>query len=390
MPVFYKTIEPFVPFSIFLLISFSSVCQEENNDFAGKHSGWIKPNHPYIKYSGRIDFSDSLAPAFDLTGTIISLRFKGTEIDVLFDNHSPENSDGFGNPVSNWFTVVIDDKESFPLQVLNEKKQYILARHLSSGYHEVMLYKRTEAAAGMVRFLGFKQVEKALPTPQKEKVIEFIGNSVTCGAGNNAPDEEAPNSNYYENGYMSYAAITARNLGSIPVIVAWSGKGMMLNADSTSKKTLPALYSRTLLTRSNSTWSFKNYVPEMVIINLGTNDFWASRPHGPDSAIFIDAYTAFVNQVHHYYPNTKIVCISGPMKVPAWEKLQHYVQSAVEKMRQENAVNIFYFPLSMQDGTFGYGHFSHPTIAQHVYNANELTRFIKSIEDPQNQKYKSK
>lgn len=386
----YKSIEPFVSMSMILLMSFSCVHKEVNHDVAAKNSGWIKPNHPYIKYSGRIDFSDSLAPAFDLTGTTISLNFNGTEIDVLFENHSPDKSDGFGNPVSNWFTVVIDDMEPFPLQVVNQKKHYVLAHHLLPGNHEVKLFKRTEPAAGMVRFLGFKKVEKILPPKYDEKYIEFVGNSVTCGAGNNAPDEEAPGSNFYEDGYMSYAAIAARNMDAKPVIVAWSGKGVLLNADSTNDETLPALYKRTLLTNSNSTWNFKGYVPEKVIINLGTNDFWASRPHGPDSALFVEAYSSFIGQVHHHYPEAAIICVTGPMKVPSWKKLQRYVQTAVEKMEEEGDGNIFYFPLSMQDGAYGYGHFNHPTIAQHVYNAQELTLFMKSMINVDGKKKKSK
>lgn len=379
MPAIYKNIKPFLSVSMLILIGFLFTGQGKNVALSGQDTGWIKPYHPYINYTGRIDFSDSLAPAFDLTGTTISLNFIGTEIIVLFENYSPEKNDGFGNPVSNWFTVAIDDMVPFPLQVVNQKRQYILANHLSTGHHEVMLYKRSEAAAGMVRFLGFKKVEKVLPAKENDKVIEFIGNSVTCGAGNNAPDEEAPNSNYYENGYMSYAAITARNMGVKPVIVAFSGKGVMLNADSSNQETLPALYERTLLTQANSSWSFNDYIPEKVVINLGTNDFWASRPHGPDSVMFIDAYTSFFKIVRNHYPKTPVICITGPMKVPAWEKLQLYIQSAVTNLVQNGDKNVFYFPLSMQDGTFGYGHYNHPTIAQHVYNANELTRFIKSI-----------
>ena len=59
--------------------------------------------------------------------------------------------------------------------------------------------------------------------------IEFIGNSITCGYGNEGTNKFQGFEYETENHYYSYAAITARNLKAQHWVVARSGIGAYRN-----------------------------------------------------------------------------------------------------------------------------------------------------------------
>ena len=55
---------------------------------------------------------------------------------------------------------------------------------------------------------------------------------------------------------------------------------------------------------------FTQWIPDYVVINLGTNDF--SEPPIPSKEDFISKYFELLNRVRFYYLNALIFCISGP------------------------------------------------------------------------------
>jgi hypothetical protein len=210
--------------------------------------------------------------------------------------------------------------------------------------------------------------------------MEFIGNSITCGYGNEGPNKECKFSASNENGYMAYGAITARAFNAEYCAVAFSGKGIYKNYDESMEETIPELYDRALTFKENVQWDFKKYIPEVVVINLGTNDFAHSNP---DSAAFVGKYEEFVKTIRKNYPQAHIICINGPMMNDQWpagskalSTLKRYVNGMVDRFNKSGDAKIYSFFLSPH-GALGYGCDWHPNIRQHVKSAGELTKFIK-------------
>ena len=55
--------------------------------------------------------------------------------------------------------------------------------------------------------------------------------------------------------------------------IAWSGKGMYRNCCDNVGEVLPDYWRQTFAGTNASDWDFSRFIPDMLLINLGTNDF---------------------------------------------------------------------------------------------------------------------
>jgi len=91
---------------------------------------------------------------------------------------------------------------------------------------------------------------------------------------------------------------------------------------------MPDLYDRTCCYDSTGKWDFTRWVPQAVVINLGTNDF-STQPH-PDKAVFQDAYIRLIGRIQGLYAGAKVFCVCGPM---IGEPCLGYIREAVTQLR---------------------------------------------------------
>lgn len=335
----------------------------------------VAPNHPHIQYTGRFDFSNPQQPKFAWTGTAITLTFEGTFCKLLLRNFS-EGKDKTGKPYANYFNVLVDGQLVKVLKAENNQSEYIIAKNLPRQKHIVEIFKRTEALVGVCEFLGFQvdETAKVLPTESTAtKKIEFIGDSITCGYGNEGDKQSCPFTPETENGYLSYAAITARNLEAEYVTTCYSGRGLIQNYDKSKENTMPMLYPL-IYPQSTQKWNFQQWIPNVVCINLGTNDFAHAIP---DSIEFTKAYIALIDIILINYPQTSVFCLVGSML--SGKNLQvakSYIEQVVRRQIEKENKKVYFFEMSTQ-GRTGYGCDWHPNVAQHEINAKELTAFIR-------------
>lgn len=72
-------------------------------------------------------------------------------------------------------------------------------------------------------------------------------------------------------------------------------------------------------------WNHNNWKPDLVVINLGTNDF-STRPR-PDKIMFNRKYEKFIKRIKEVYNDVYVICITGPM---IDEPCSSYVKEMVE------------------------------------------------------------
>src|SRR5690606_37626129 len=113
----------------------------------------------------------------------------------------------------------------------------------------------------------------------------------------------------------SYGAITARNLNAEYRAVAYSGKGVFQNYGGGREEVMPELYLRTNPFDEDSEWDFEKWIPEIVVVNLGTNDFSSEIP---DSVGFVKSYVNLLKTITKNYPNAQVVCLLSPMLSNHW------------------------------------------------------------------------
>jgi lysophospholipase L1-like esterase len=346
-------------------------------------SGGVAPLLPAVRYTGRFDLSDPAGPNFGWPGSAIAIQFTGTSASVRLRQGIGAWLDSTGAKMQNEYDVYVDGALiATPLVTVLGQESYPIATGLVPGIHGLKLVKRTESVAGDAQFLGFVFDPKATvgsPDPLGRR-IEFVGDSITAGYGVDGEDQTCPFSAQTENVDESYAALTAQALGAEVVTEAFQGKGVYRNHDGTLSETMPALYPRVLPDASAPAWDAASWTPDVVVVNLGTNDFSAGDP----GEGFVAAFDDFAKAVREKRPHALIVLALGPMLSDSEPKNAHqltlartYLQKVVADRQAAGDTKVALVEFPSQDGSLGYGCEWHPSRATQQEMAAVLVNFLR-------------
>jgi lysophospholipase L1-like esterase len=330
---------------------------------AGQSSGNAELAGP--RFIGRFDQSNPDAAVFAWPGTAIALRFTGTEIGVTLTDEG-----------SNVFEVVLDGQHQV-LALQPGTRKYMLGSGLAPGAHELLLYRRTEPSFKETTFNGFDLPMGAyLPSaPPPKRRLEVIGDSISAGYGNEGvhPCAFTPAT---ENQYLSYEAIAARALNAELYTEAWSGIGVIRNYEGAGADVMPVRYPRTLPERATSAWDFSKFVPDAVVINLGTNDFAKGDP----GAAFQRAYSKFVGDLRSRYPAARFFLALGPMLKPAdYRRASRYLKAVIAERASAGDENLALLEFGIQNAKLdGLGCDYHPSLKTHQRMAEKLQAALKT------------
>jgi lysophospholipase L1-like esterase len=317
---------------------------------------------------GRFDTSDSAGPKFAWSATTIKANFQGTGIAV--------NLKSTGD---NWFNVLIDNEVRTPVNITSSTiMPVVLASGLTLGTHMIELVKRTEAWVGDVQFLGFTVEDGQLLAPPSAAArrIEFIGDSITCGYGNEGTSQYQNFTTKNENAYLAYGSVAARALGADQITVAWSGKGIYRNYGGDSSETLPEVYPQILPYNTSLTWDSSQWMPQVAVINLCTNDFSTGTP---DKVAFTATYDKFVKQIRSRYSDAHIYCALGPMLYgDSLASAKDCLTTVVNQLKSAGDFKIHFIQFPTQDSSLGYGEDWHPSVATHAQMAEQLVKQIQT------------
>lgn len=261
----------------------------------------------------------------------------------------------------------------------------VIIKASTPGKHTLWIYKATEAHTGPIAIAKLAAPGIQPLSVSKAPLIEFIGNSITCGAAADASAVPCGSGAYHDqhNAYMAYGPRVARMLGANYILSSVSGIGVYRtwNMDGPS---MPQVYENIAFTTDSSRkWTFSKYSPAIVSIALGTNDL--STGDGKtsrepfDEKLFIDQYVRFIQLVKSKYPKAQIALLSSPMvKGEARTVLEKSLLAI--KMQIDTAypsdkpVQTFFFPPMEAHGCTG-----HPSVEDHLILANQLKPFYRQL-----------
>lgn len=334
---------------------------------------FVPANDARIAYMGRVSWRHPSVAAFTYPGVSICANFEGTSLQMV------------AKPGSGDFMVEVDDDAPYRIGFSANDSVQTLAEGLADGVHRIRIMYAVEGLEFRPEFRGFyldsgKSLAAVPVLPERR--IEFIGNSITCGYGIESDDANAPFSYETENHYFTYAALTARALGAQHLVVARSGIGVYRNYGAPvtgSPDCMPAMYGQTLFLDSTERWDYSRYVPDVVCVNLGTNDVSEGKY---DYGLLTDAYRKFARRLREVYPQAKIVLLSGVMlNGKQLDDVKRAMNTVTDEMRAGGDMNVYRFDLSPQTGSLGYGANWHPSMRQHKKMARELTAYLRKLMD---------
>ncbi len=295
------------------------------------HPVTVPADDPRLSFIGRFNFADPTAPTFDWPATAVALSFTGDSLTVLLTDSG------------NWYDVTINGETSV-LQTLLNQESYVLATGLGAGVHTARLFKRTESIVGQSTFKGFVLSPGgtiAEPPPRPERRIEFVGDSITAGYGVEGDSPTCPFSVATENVGRTYAAAAAEAVGAEMMITAVSGLGVIRNyndPEMIGNDAMTVRYGRALANEPRPLWDFQRWRADLVVINLGTNDF-STNPQ-PTEIIFVQAYIDLLNDIRRQYPFAPIIAMAGPI-LPDYAA--GYVATAVRHMNSAQSDHNVHF-----------------------------------------------
>ena len=248
---------------------------------------------------GRIDTRDAAGPSFGWSATEIRARFSGASLSVVLRDTG-----------ASYYDVSIDGGTPTPLLVTGGAQPYDVATGLAPGEHDVILTKRTETTTGVTQLLGFVGTLVPTPVPAGRR-IELVGDSITCGYGVLGPNETCSFSASTESEPLAWGALAAGQLAALHMVTAVSGRGVIRNYGGDTANTMPELYDRALADDASSTWDQHAFEPDVIVVNLGTNDFAGGK--GDPGPGFQVTYTSFLATLRARHPQAHIVAATSPM-----------------------------------------------------------------------------
>lgn len=315
-------------------------------------------------FYGRFDRSDSKGPRFAWSGSTITFRFRGTGLSVKLKDT------GF-----NWFELIVDGKTMAPFGSGAAKDSFTLAHGLVNDVHTVTIVKRSEARVGVVQLLGVDVEGGTLlppPDPAPHR-IEFLGDSITSGYGNEGPNAQCPYTPREQNENQTYAAMVSRALNADHTNISWSGKTI---------REMTTLWERTLPEDAKSVWTHSALVPDVVVINLGTNDFYF---RDPGERVVTANMLNLISRVRAKYPNVWIFWVLGPMLTDAYPPGEQHLTLARAHMKHAlsdladagGGNRVVFVEVPTEDPTTGLGCRSHPNISTHRRVADTLVPIMR-------------
>lgn len=303
----------------------------------------------------------------DHCATGIELCFEGVgEITLsLYTTVEKEHCD------SAYFTVYLDgERMQKRLEAPAGEHTVTVVELCERGKHILKLVKQCESNYNLCTLRSISLDGDLLsPPPQRAKNIEYIGDSLSCGMGNlGKSGVENPQTSLWEDVTQGYTYRSAEMLSADCSIISESGIGL-------AGSWFDPLFD------FYSAWSYKRNkdvkydfarIPDLVVINLVTNDYYLNCDLKICSVEEVIEKTKelilFVRKA--YGKDIPIVWVGRFMYLG--ERYINAVDTAIAELSGEDAA-IYRLDVPTSKG----GAHGHPDIAGHTVASDMLVEFIK-------------
>lgn len=346
------------------------------------------PIFPYVKPLGRTyPLNNRLWMCYSASGA--AFRFIGKKLYVTLQGDDRcTDSDMNGNLAR--VKINVDDFCVYDLMMDESEKRICILQGDSREEHLVEIMKVSESAMSTCTMVSIETDDEGEiePAPMKEHYIEFAGDSITCGYG---VDDEVAEHNFKtdtEDATKAYAYLTCRQLQADHSLVSLSGYGIIsgYSGDGIRRpdQLIPTYYEKIGFCYGsmqeefpqNTPWDFSQRQPDLVVVNLGTNDDSYTQDDAALQQEYCNEYQLFIKTIRKNNPKAKILCILGMMG----ERLCPMVKKAVEAYTASTGdANIAFAHFTEQLAEDGRAADWHPSQLTHRKNAEKLTAIIQNI-----------
>ncbi len=308
---------------------------------------------------------------FNWSASGFEFTFKGSGVRAEIASNAP----GGGNNA--YIKVFINGVEQPDIELTKALQTVTLAEGLDpNNTYTIRVVKRSNARSSTSALVSLKlnDGEKLAPPAEKERLIEFVGDSITVGYSASATASTSSAwSTATEDATKTYSEYIANAFGADYNVIAVSGRGIVRNYGNTTERLIPLLYaSLDDYNLEGVKHDFKRQA-DVIVINAGTNDS-SGTVTGLSADEFKAGLKTFLLDVRAKNPNAEIIYAYGMMG----GGLINQIKQVVEELRTAGDSHITFLKLDQCKGS-ELGIASHPTAESYISRGDAIIELIEEL-----------
>ncbi|MDB9743934.1 SGNH/GDSL hydrolase family protein [Fibrobacterales bacterium] len=332
----------------------------------------ITPNESFISSKGRVVYTDS-GSYFSWPGAGIEFEFEGDSIGFEF----LERSSYLALDIDVDTSIVIKAEEGIRTQYFGG---------FGPGKHTAFFRRRSEdtGPGAFVKSIFVGDTTTLAKTTLQDRKLLVIGDSFGVGYGNLSETQSCTGAEIGErtDSQKSYATLLQDSAKTEVSSITYSGLGMVRNYAGNSVGTNASTYFlRDIIGDFNSEHDFSNDSTDLIIIELGTNDFSTTLKAGEQWSDIYDLWNDWATTAHQMIDTLRVlqgkavpVLLITPMS--ASNPQRHIIKKVVEEQNKAGYGNVHYMEL----GSIKFaGCQWHPTVSEHEQWAGEINSVLDSL-----------
>lgn len=356
----------------------------------------------YYKVHGRTDPDSYPLPLF-FNGSGVEVNVTGSEL---------------------WIDLEVDYDAYEPWIYTTVNGAFMSRQMLSPGIYSICLFRNMNPSSlkniNFIRELqamsadddchilvkGFQTDGTFQKLQEKQLKLEFIGDSITSGEGTYGAKEDDEWLAMYMSSSRNYATMTARALQADYQLFSQGGWGVYTGWNNDNRANIPSKYEALCgfssgkfneLLSTNEPYDFANWIPDGIVINLGTNDASAfeqppftipetgeicklnKKPDGSydteDLMKFEQAVIDFLIMIRKHNKTSHIVWTLGMLGNKIAPSINNAIHSYSEAYNDNN-IAFLELPNTLQEDL---GSHQHPGVKSHEKAAKVLTEYFQNL-----------
>ena len=309
-----------------------------------------------------------------------------------------------------WIAVVINGALVCRMPLLRGDNEVIIFRNRNTEETKnVRILKEVQPMQGdganYIKLTGIETDGVLEPVAEPKCRIQFIGDSITSGEGGIGAHAEMDWVAQLFSGYDNYAYKTAEALSADYQVVSQSGWGVYCGYNNDIHSNIPGIYdkvcapvtaARESVYGSLEPYDYSKFVPDIVVINLGTNDSGAcnaeaytdpetgktyklAKENGvldaPSAAAFDGAVRGFLAKLRNCHPQAYLLWVYGMLGVD----MEEPIVAAIDTYRREGGDDRVGYCRLPDTTKEAFGSRFHPGHIAHERAAEVLAARIREI-----------
>ncbi len=310
---------------------------------------------------GRKNIVDGV-PRFSWSNSGVEFCAKCDRLTVHFGEYNAEQ------PV--YFKIYVDSVEIKACVI--GKSVTAVVENLRDRIHKIKIIRISEGSTtayiDKIEICG-KSPEFSMPADTKKLKLEFLGDSITSGYGVLAAKSRTAYYTYEQDSTKSYAYLTAQALGADIRTECISGQGIVHSSGENVGIKFVDIFD--MIARRKPGYKCDGYIPDVFIINGGTNDKLSHVT--PDE--FVNGALELLTAIRKMYPSTPIIWMYGAMV----HVFDESIVKAVHQFNKHDKNTYCLIVKSIYDYKNQTGAAGHPNVNGSIRCAGILKRKIAEI-----------